>query len=75
MSEMQALPAASTMILDDFRCPWMSLDLLQPWRKAKPLAAPAASFNLVVQSNGVLPGSRFPAKLCKLGKEKEQQKK
>ena len=28
--------------------------------KASPLAAPAAIFNLVVQSNGVLPGPLFP---------------
>lgn len=70
MSAMQALPEVSTMILDDVRCPWVSLDLLQPWRKASPLAAPEASFNLVVQSNGVLPGPRFPAKFCKLGKRR-----
>ena len=30
---------ASTMILDYLRCPWMSLDLLQSWRKAKPPAS------------------------------------
>ena len=56
MSEMQALSVVSTMILDDLRCPWMSFDLLQPWRKAKPRATSAATFNLVIQSNGVLPG-------------------
>ena len=49
-----------------------SLDLLQPWRKAKPQAAPAASFNLVVQSNGVLPGPRFPVKLVNSVKKKNK---
>ena len=74
MSEMQALPAASTMMLDDLRCPWMSLDLLQPWRKAKPLAAPGTSFNLVVQSNGVFPGSRFPANCVNSVKKKNNKR-
>lgn len=55
------------MIFDEVKCPWVSLDLLKSWRNARPLAAPAASFNLVVQSNGVLPGPRFPAKFSELG--------
>lgn len=67
-SDTHASPALSMRIFVDLMSPWMSLRALHElWMNATPLAAPAAIFNRVVQSNGVRPGPLFPATLEKGG--------
>ena len=61
MSDTQALPDLSMRMFVDLMLPCVSFGVVpEVWTKARPLAAPAAIFSLVDQSNGVLPGPLFP---------------
>lgn len=65
-SDTRAFPVLSRRTFVDLMLPWLSLsDLHVKCMKASPRAAPAAIFSLVVQSSGVRPGPRLPARINK----------